>query len=51
MNAKKEEKVFDNYSFVNAKALVLFHNNTAIRQRASGYESVCVLLEWTAESA
>lgn len=40
---KKERKnVFDNYSFVNAEALLLFHNNSAVMERDCVHERVCV---------
>lgn len=43
MRTKKERKnVFDNYSFVNAEALLLFHNNSAVMESNCVHERVCV---------
>lgn len=40
---KKERKnVFDNYSFVSAEALLLFHNNSAVMESDCVHERVCV---------
>lgn len=40
---KKERKnVFDNYSFVNAEALLLLHNNSAVMESDCVHECVCV---------
>lgn len=34
--------MFDNYSFVNAEALLLFHNNSAVMESDCVHERVCV---------
>jgi len=34
--------VFDNYSFVNAEALLLFHNNSAVMESNCVHEHLCV---------
>lgn len=34
--------MFDNYSFVNAEALLLLHNNSAVMESDCVHECVCV---------